>query len=122
MIKDNKYTNYLQTIRWKEIRKFIYAREKGCCANCGSPFNLVVHHLTYDRLGSEDMNDLVLLCKTCHCKLHIIPPEDAETDGNRCFFCNKPTNSYREADLKFLCDECYQLMIENEFSPLPNVW
>lgn len=30
------------------------------------PRNLDVHHLTYDRFGREELDDLVLLCRDCH--------------------------------------------------------
>jgi len=32
--------------------------------------NLEVHHLTYDRLGDERMDDLEVLCPDCHRKAH----------------------------------------------------
>ena len=41
-----------------------------CSLQCtGSTGN--VHHLTYERVGKEDVwNDLVTLCKRCHCDIH----------------------------------------------------
>lgn len=46
-----------------------------CCV-CGRPAllcreGLQVHHLTYERLGNEDVaHDIVSLCGKCHKKLH----------------------------------------------------
>ena len=46
------------------------------CAMCGRPEakcrnGLQVHHITYQRLGHEDIyNDLVSLCPGCHKKIH----------------------------------------------------
>lgn len=37
---------------------------------CGTSKNLNIHHMTYERLGNEDFNDLVYLCKDCHSNLH----------------------------------------------------
>jgi 5-methylcytosine-specific restriction endonuclease McrA len=47
-----------------------------CCV-CGKPaskcrYGLQVHHLTYDRLGHEDvLHDIVSLCGKCHKMIHL---------------------------------------------------
>jgi hypothetical protein len=37
---------------------------------CGSKKRLDVHHLTYANLGKESINDLRVLCRSCHDKVH----------------------------------------------------
>ena len=36
------------------------------CRHDGSAWCLEVHHLTYDRIGHEDLADLITLCRQCH--------------------------------------------------------
>lgn len=63
------YVEYLGSKEWhdKRIDKF---REVGYyCEHCGSPgllSDLSVHHLHYDSLGDEDLEDLEVLCAGCH--------------------------------------------------------
>jgi len=40
------------------------------CERCGVPWGLEVHHLTYDNLGDESLEDLICLCRDCHRQLH----------------------------------------------------
>jgi 5-methylcytosine-specific restriction endonuclease McrA len=42
------------------------AQDRFRCTRCPSEDNLAVHHLTYERLGSEHPDDLITLCRTCH--------------------------------------------------------
>jgi len=37
---------------------------------------LHVHHLTYKRVGRENLSDLVTLCKRCHTDIHLRPRYD----------------------------------------------
>jgi predicted HNH restriction endonuclease len=37
---------------------------------CRSAKNLSVHHITYENIGFEKMDDLISVCKECHKKLH----------------------------------------------------
>ncbi len=64
------YAEYLQTPHWKETRAAAIARARGRCAVCGRGDRpLEVHHRTYERLGEELPEDLVVLCggpQGCH--------------------------------------------------------
>ena len=64
------YLDYIKSTPWKEKCKSIKLARGNKCQVCGSGNNLQVHHNTYDRLGCEDDNDLVLLCKSCHFLFH----------------------------------------------------
>jgi len=67
------YKNYLKTKHWKYKRISIYRKYDRRCTKCGEAFQLIdsnVHHLTYERVGNELDEDLVLLCKECHKKVH----------------------------------------------------
>jgi len=48
-------------LKWELLEKFKFK-----CANCSSKNKLEIHHKRY----SDDINDLILLCKECHGKEH----------------------------------------------------
>jgi hypothetical protein len=35
-----------------------------------NPDRLDVHHRTYERVGQEQLRDLIVLCRTCHSRYH----------------------------------------------------
>lgn len=41
-------------------------------------YRLEVHHLTYERLGREADDDLIVLCPSCHREQHGIPEPEPE--------------------------------------------
>ena len=65
---------------WKELERQVRGRAGGpVCERCGCrggnrydsarpPVEL--HHLTYDRLGNETLEDVFLLCSVCHAEEH----------------------------------------------------
>ena len=70
MTKD-EYADYLLTDHWLDVREQRNAIDGYKCVLCGSPYNLHVHHISYDRLWCEKPDiDLVTLCEDCHFKLH----------------------------------------------------
>src|SRR6266704_1118874 len=55
-----KYLNYFQSSKWKSIREqFQKNRTK-----------LHLHHITYNRLYNELLEDLRLICESCHIEIH----------------------------------------------------
>lgn len=53
-----------------EIRQKVIDRDK-CCVLCGETEGLEVHHIKYrSEGGTDDMNNLVTLCKRCHAIQH----------------------------------------------------
>ena len=77
------YTDYLASVEWQAKRQELLALRGRRCESCGSPVDITVHHLTYERLGHESMSDLEVLCWTCHAELEgrkqkrIAPPIEA---------------------------------------------
>ena len=64
------YKEYINSEAWAQIR-WCKLREVGYkCEECGRKWELDVHHLTYERLGNERMDDLIVLCVRCHGDLH----------------------------------------------------
>lgn len=64
-----EYGEYLKSDAWKERRRLRLIRDNFICQDCQSIAN-EVHHLTYERLGSEKLEDLVSLCSMCHAIRH----------------------------------------------------
>src|SRR6266581_4708000 len=58
---------YMKTAKWKKKRKAKLDQAGRRCEQCGSVTGgMDVHHKTYDRLGNERLEDLVVLCVRCH--------------------------------------------------------
>ena len=61
---------------WQKIRQAVLMRDKYLCVKCGRPAEEVHHkiHLTPWNIGDPkitmDMNNLVSLCRDCHCDEH----------------------------------------------------
>lgn len=57
---------------WDELRREIYARDGYTCRNCGADkIELHAHHIVPLSVGgSNELSNLVTLCRECHAKLH----------------------------------------------------
>ena len=62
----SRYYEYIQSDWWKKTRDEAIKDAGNKCFCCGRPFDLQVHHLTYDHIGFERSYELVVLCKNCH--------------------------------------------------------
>ena len=69
MKKMSAYNAYLQGKQWKDFRERT-VKERGKCEKCGKVEDLMVHHLTYERLGNELPEDILVLCEHCHREIH----------------------------------------------------
>jgi hypothetical protein len=63
------YSEYLKSPEWQQRRKLCLERDNQSCQDCGLPAN-EVHHLTYERIGNERLEDLLSLCTPCHALRH----------------------------------------------------
>jgi len=68
--KSINYKDYLLSNDWQIVRRIALAHFGNKCQLCGSTQNLNVHHKNYDNIGNETLDDLTLLCKSCHEKFH----------------------------------------------------
>lgn len=68
--KEFDYQEYLKSEKWQEIRAVKLKEAKNRCQVCNRAYRLQVHHRTYERIGSEDLSDLTVLCATCHSIFH----------------------------------------------------
>lgn len=68
------YRRYLQSPEWAAKRKeFWDSAIMRSCYVCDDPWidfkGKELHHLTYERLGNENLEDLVPVCSICHGKI-----------------------------------------------------
>jgi 5-methylcytosine-specific restriction endonuclease McrA len=73
------YAAYQRSHHWRRLRKKLLEARRYRCEHCGKEdpyrdekrgFRLHVHHLTYERLGKERLEDLQALCRDCHRLAH----------------------------------------------------
>ena len=70
--KNMPYKEYLLTEHWREIRESALKRAGYRCFLCSKGESLHVHHRTYENLGEESPDDVIVLCRDCHEKHHNI--------------------------------------------------
>jgi len=93
------YEDYLLSSRWRLIRRQALVRARWRCQNpacpddavrwltdteifeMAVPYRLEVHHLTYERLGRERPDDLLVLCERCHSLEHGREPTEKKGTG-----------------------------------------
>ena len=76
--KDMKYSEYLKTEYWQNIKQQVLERDKYRCRLCNSNIDLHVHHRTYDYIGEEKLEELITLCGKHHNMIH----EDENKEDN----------------------------------------
>ena len=65
------YALYLASPHWQALkRRWRRANPNTAHCACCQDTRYELHHVTYDRLGHEDLGDLMPLCKACHTRLH----------------------------------------------------
>ena len=70
-LKGKPYGEYLKTKEWQQTRRRALKSAGYKCQLCGTDgVQLHVHHKTYDNIGEEKPDDLIVLCKACHKKQH----------------------------------------------------
>lgn len=67
---DLSYKKYLQTGHWRKMRAAALEASDGRCALDTTHPAEHVHHRTYERLGRERLDDLIVLCASCHSTFH----------------------------------------------------
>lgn len=63
------YQSYLLSEQWKTRRSAVMARDNHICQYCGDEAT-EVHHLTYENIGNEPLEDLIAICRLCHAEEH----------------------------------------------------
>lgn len=68
--QDGIYKAYIKSPAWFAFRKAIVELRGYKCQLCQSIKDIDLHHMTYKRLGKEDLRDVLLVCRTCHTFIH----------------------------------------------------
>jgi len=61
---------YLNSIEWEALKLLRLIIAKDQCECCGATSQLELHHITYERLTCEDIDDLRVVCRSCHQNIH----------------------------------------------------
>ncbi|WP_353265854.1 HNH endonuclease [Gemmatimonas sp.] len=61
-----RYRHYLASNAWTLRKAGVHRRADGKCEMCSASSRLDVHHVDYTRVGKEQVEDLRLLCRSCH--------------------------------------------------------
>ncbi len=60
------YAEYMDSTEWQEMRETALIQAGRKCERCGAIESLQVHHLTYEHLGDELPEELLVVCPPCH--------------------------------------------------------
>ncbi len=61
-----QYREHLRSPRWRLVRRAALSRAGYKCEICGTTGRLEVHHKTYENLGHETLDDVIVTCPRCH--------------------------------------------------------
>ena len=113
------YKEYLKSEYWLLVKSQVHKRDDYKCVKCESEKNLCVHHRTYEFIGSENLDELVTLCKKCHYSFHKTFPNQNYNYYVSRKRCAELTEK-KEKD-KMLCVEFIENNIDDFFSILESV-
>ena len=71
--------DYMKTEQWKQFKLERLRIAQNKCESCGSTHNLHLHHITYERLTQELIEDVAVLCNECHNYIHSVLGYDRTT-------------------------------------------
>src|SRR5438105_2438826 len=74
-----EYFSHLNSPKWERLRKQVIIRDK-VCVRCGKPGS-DCHHKTYARFGNENLEDVELLCRSCHNSHHELTKKNKSQVG-----------------------------------------
>lgn len=75
------YNRYIKSPEWQDRRLAKLKQTGHKCQACGSDERLEVHHLSYDRLGWERLEELQVICHWCHSREHGRTPNGLPAAG-----------------------------------------
>jgi hypothetical protein len=64
-----KYHRYLASREWAKLKVQVRKRSGGTCERCRKAPGDSVHHLSYERVFRESLDDLLHVCNPCHAYL-----------------------------------------------------
>lgn len=85
-----KYKRYIASPAWAKKRNEYFRANGRVCRACRSTEYLNVHHLSYENLEHEPLDDLACLCETCHNLVHSL--------------CDATDGDLRDVTIRFIKD------------------
>lgn len=64
------YDIYIKSPEWREKRRDVFKKQWKSCRRCWWKTRLDVHHGSYEKIWSEPMKHLFVLCRSCHKQFH----------------------------------------------------
>ena len=77
-----KYNEYINSDSWKLKCQEVLRRDNYKCRGCGKDKNLTTHHITYEHLFNEPLEDLITFCKSCHDAISISIKNEKSGNSN----------------------------------------
>lgn len=81
------YGKYIHSKQWKVLKECVLEERGNFCECCDKETDrLDLHHITYDHVGYESREEVLLLCRDCHKDIHETikhPPYDLERYQNK---------------------------------------
>jgi hypothetical protein len=65
------YGDYLRSPHWLRTRQRYLESDLPQTCVCGD-WDIQLHHMTYERVGAEELSDLTPLCRRCHSLVHVL--------------------------------------------------
>ena len=69
---------YMRFPEMRRLRKLAFSRESSLCANCREAKAAELHHIRYENLGKDTLEDIAAVCRGCHPHLHAVPIGDPD--------------------------------------------
>lgn len=83
------YNQYIRSERWKELRELALQRAQFKCELCGNPYS-AVHHIKYPaNYDTDTLENVLVVCETCHEKLHGLPDSSENSSPQHDVFSTK---------------------------------
>ncbi len=74
--EQERYARYMTSREWAIRKRPVKERSGGVCERCKINPSTAVHHLTYERIYRERLEDLQDICEACHSFIHGLTFED----------------------------------------------
>lgn len=69
--RKKEYDSYLRSKEWRVFRELILMERGNYCEYCDEWFeSLDIHHIHYKNFKKELREDVLVLCRCCHSKMH----------------------------------------------------
>jgi 5-methylcytosine-specific restriction endonuclease McrA len=111
-MEKSEYHKYLASREWALLKEQVKQRSKGKCERCKASPHDATHHLTYERIGNEKLEDLVGVCEDCH--KFLSGKSDLDPADYRAAMIHEGLARIRRS--KYLLDSAFDFMISECFS------